>query len=234
MKRIFLGMCFCGVLGLLRGRAQEVTKPSRTLFNVDIAVPFMLSNTLQREILRGLVSVEPQLAFRLAGRFYPGLYLHYGVWQSISPYNFKNDRRDIVMHHVGGGLSLGYLFKTGNPQVDIFTRLAGGFTEVILTGLAAGLDTSYYKNPERYKAFGTFSLHPAATLFLYLDEEQRGAVGFNLGARFLPYRLSREFIYVDKNSSFTETPDNGPTFGINFGISFTYRFSKRPVNVQPQ
>lgn len=236
MKKTFL--LITSLLSLLRiipgAEAQENLPPPRILFNVDAGAPFMLTNTLQREFFRGLVYVNPSFTFRLAGRFYPGLDLYYGVWQSVNPYKFKDATRDVVMHHAGGGLTLGYLFKTSSKQVDIYVRLNGGYTQMVLTGVAKGLDTSVYVNPENRKFFNSFYVGPSATLFLYLDEDQRGAAGFHLGTRFLPYQLTREFLYLDKNSDYAATRDSGPTLHINFGVSFSYKFGRRRTVVVPE
>lgn len=194
----------------------------------------MLSNTLQREFFRGLVYVNPSFSFRMFGRFYPGLDLFYGVWQSVNPYKFKDATRDVVMHHAGGGLSLGYLFKTGSKQVDLFVRLNGGYTQIVFSGVAKGVDTSVHVNPDNLKFLSNFYLGPSATLFLYLDDEQRGAAGFHLGTRFLPYRLTRELLYLNKNSDYSSTPDNGPTLHVNFGVSFSYKFGRKRQASAPE
>ncbi|MCS6978927.1 MAG: hypothetical protein NZM15_02345 [Flavobacteriales bacterium] len=211
--------------------AQENAPPPRVMFNVDVGPPFMLSNSLQRQFLRGLILVNPSLSFRIGRRMYPGLDLYYGVWQSVNPYNFKDANRDVVMHHAGGGLSLGYLFKTPSRQVDVFARLVGGFTEIIFSGVAKGVDTSVFVNPENRRFLNSFFVGPSLTVFLYLDEDQKGAAGFHLGSRFLPYRLSREDLYLNKESSYSGTPDAGPSLFLNFGISFTYKFGKRRAAV---
>jgi len=205
---------------------QTESRMPRLLFNLDVSAPFMLTNRLQREFLRGLIHTEPSLTFRLTERLYSGIFLRYGVWQSFSPYNFKDARREVIMHHAGGGLSLAYLFKTGNNMIDFYTRLAGGYTQVIFTGVAAGVDTAVFPNPKNLITRRTFSLNPSLTMMLYLDDEKRGAVGFNLGTHFMPFRLSRELLYLNKNSDFSQTNDSGPTFFLTFGVSFSLKLGK--------
>ncbi len=208
----------------------QIAKVKREKFSLGggIKVPYLLSNSAQRNAFRGIFAVGFTYNYEFPNkRMRVGPFTDYHYYQSFMSKSLYPELalRNLQLHLASAGVHFAYDFPIGGSDRWVLTpEVKIGYAGAIFSNLNHNLDTSLHVNNKVNVKYG-ITASAGLNAFLYTNEYKRTAIGVYVGYSYYGYKFKKADANITNTNSgeFYYFKDNGPSMGIQFGFSFMFK-----------